>query len=85
MRSDIQKWVKKRYHGDMEVSAVEKYLMHFSRCGYPFCWIKISIESFDKALDYYENNVNGSINILKGMEKFSYDKIVFSSATVYGN
>ena len=35
-------------------------------------------------LNYWENNVNGTINLLKVMEKYNCKNIVFSSsATVY--
>lgn len=42
-------------------------------------------ESVEKPLEYYENNVTGTLNLLKVMKKFNCKKIVFSSsATVYG-
>ena len=42
-------------------------------------------ESVNVPIKYFENNVAGAINVLKMMEKYKVDKIVFSStAAVYG-
>lgn len=42
-------------------------------------------ESVEKPIKYYENNVYGSLCLLKTMEKFGVNKIVFSStAATYG-
>ncbi len=50
-----------------------------------FAGLKAVGESFDKALDYWENNVGGTINLIKAMEKNDCRNLVFSSsATVYG-
>lgn len=51
-----------------------------------FAGLKAVAESVDKPLKYYENNVKGSINLLKVMNKYGVKKIVFSSsACVYGD
>ena len=51
-----------------------------------FAGLKAVGESVEKPLKYYENNVGGTINLLKCMKKYDVDKIVFSSsATVYGD
>lgn len=43
-------------------------------------------ESVDKPLKYYDNNVHGTLCLLRAMKKNGLKKIVFSSsATVYGN
>jgi UDP-glucose 4-epimerase len=43
-------------------------------------------ESVQKPIEYYENNVNGSLNLFKCMKETGCKRIVFSSsATVYGN
>ena len=48
--------------------------------------LKAVEESVEFPLKYYENNVAGTINILKAMDKINCKKIIFSStATVYGN
>lgn len=50
-----------------------------------FAALKAVGESVEKPLWYYENNVVGTLNLLKVMEKFGCKRIVFSSsATVYG-
>ena len=42
-------------------------------------------ESVSAPIKYFENNVAGAVNVLKMMEKYKVDKIVFSStAAVYG-
>lgn len=50
-----------------------------------FAGLKAVGESVEKALEYYENNVSGTINLLKCMKNNGVKKIIFSSsATVYG-
>ena len=42
-------------------------------------------ESVEKPVEYYENNVGSTINLVKVMKEFNCKKIIFSSsATVYG-
>jgi UDP-glucose 4-epimerase len=51
-----------------------------------FAALKAVNESIKKSLLYYDNNINGTINLLKIMEKYNCKKFIFSSsATVYGN
>ncbi len=50
-----------------------------------FAGLKAVGESCEKPLEYYENNVGGTINLLECMQEFGVKEIVFSSsATVYG-
>ena len=50
-----------------------------------FAGLKAVGESVEKPLKYYENNVGGTINLLKCMKKHNVNKVIFSSsATVYG-
>ena len=50
-----------------------------------FAGLKAVGESVEKPLKYYENNVGGTINLLKCMKRHGVNKIIFSSsATVYG-
>lgn len=50
-----------------------------------FAGLKAVGESVKKPLLYYQNNVTGTITLLKVMEKYNCKNIVFSSsATVYG-
>lgn len=50
-----------------------------------FAGLKAVGESVEKPLLYYDNNLTGTINLLKEMNKHGVKRIVFSSsATVYG-
>jgi UDP-glucose 4-epimerase len=50
-----------------------------------FAGLKAVAESVTKPLDYYENNVVGTLNLVRVMEASAIRRIVFSSsATVYG-
>lgn len=50
-----------------------------------FAGLKAVGESVEQPLRYYENNVGGTVNLLKCMQKHGVHKIIFSSsATVYG-
>lgn len=51
-----------------------------------FAGLKAVGESVAKPIEYYHNNITGTLILLKLMKKYSCKKIVFSSsATVYGN
>ena len=51
-----------------------------------FAGLKAVGESVDKPLEYYDNNVAGSLNLLAAMRKAGVSNLVFSSsATVYGD
>ena len=51
-----------------------------------FAGLKAVGESVEKPLDYYENNVYGTINLLRLCAKYNVKHFVFSSsATVYGD
>lgn len=51
-----------------------------------FAGLKSVAESFSNPLKYYENNVVGSLTLLRCMQRHGIKKIIFSSsATVYGN
>ena len=50
-----------------------------------FAGLKSVNDSIKIPLDYYSNNVTGTINLLEVMDQFNCQKIIFSSsATVYG-
>lgn len=50
-----------------------------------FAGLKAVGESVQKPLEYYDNNVTGTLNLLKMMQKYNVKELVFSSsATVYG-
>ena len=51
-----------------------------------FAGLKAVGESVAKPIEYYHNNITGTLILLKMMKKYNCKKIVFSSsATVYGN
>jgi len=51
-----------------------------------FAGLKAVGESVDKPIDYYDNNVGGSVSLLIAMKQASINSLVFSSsATVYGD
>jgi UDP-glucose 4-epimerase len=51
-----------------------------------FAGLKAVGESVNKPLIYYQNNVSGTLELLKVMDSYACKKIIFSSsATVYGN
>lgn len=50
-----------------------------------FAGLKAVAESLNNPLDYFENNVTGSINLFQAMDVYDVKQIIFSSsATVYG-
>lgn len=50
-----------------------------------FAGLKAVAESVEKPIDYYENNITGTISVLKAIQQNCVKKIVFSSsATIYG-
>ena len=51
-----------------------------------FAGLKAVAESVNQPLNYYDNNVTGTINLLKTMKKYQVYNLIFSSsATVYGD
>lgn len=51
-----------------------------------FAGLKAVGESVEQPIMYYENNITGTLNLLKSMKAVNLSKIVFSSsATVYGD
>lgn len=51
-----------------------------------FAGLKAVGESVEKPIEYYDNNVSGTVTLLKAMKKAGVKSIVFSSsATVYGS
>jgi UDP-glucose 4-epimerase len=51
-----------------------------------FAGLKAVGESVEKPLEYYENNVSGTLHLLRAMRDSNVKKLIFSSsATVYGD
>lgn len=91
MKDNIEKIISKKikfYKIDLleinnlrEIFKREKFdlIMHFAA-------LKSVSESVDKPLEYYNNNLTGTLNLLIVMKEFNVKNIIFSSsATVYGN
>ncbi|GIY19020.1 UDP-glucose 4-epimerase [Caerostris extrusa] len=63
----------------------EIFQKHSFSCVVHFAALKAVGESCRVPLDYYRNNVGGTINLLEVMQEFNVKRLVFSSsATVYG-
>lgn len=81
------------YKGDIrDEKLLKKVFLQSLNDGYPiegvihFAGLKSVEESTKDPLKYWDNNVCGTINLLKVMQLFNCETIVFSSsATVYGN
>ena len=78
----------KFYRADLlDVESLEKIFRENSidSCIH-FAGLKAVGESVEKPIEYYTNNVTGTLNLCAVMKKYGAKKIVFSSsATVYGN
>jgi len=72
--------------GDIrDVAALERAITPDTEAVLHFAALSLVGESVEKPLDYFENNVGGSIQLLKRMERAGVKKFVFSSsAAVYG-
>lgn len=71
----------RNYHAVKNLIATEniKSIVHFAG-------LKAVAESVKLPLDYYENNLMSTINLLKIVEKYNIESFIFSSsATVYGD
>jgi len=77
-------WVE----GDIRNTALLKNTLQSHRIDgvIHFAGLKAVGESLQFPLSYYENNVNGTLSLLRGMLEAEVTNLVFSSsATVYGN
>lgn len=51
-----------------------------------FAGLKAVAESIEQPLKYYNNNITGTLNLLKSMQNHGVKKLIFSSsATIYGD
>ncbi len=70
----------------LDAEALDEVLANGYDAVIHFAGLKAVAESVEKPLMYYENNVCGTINLLKKMKEHEIRKIIFSSsATVYGD
>lgn len=75
------------YYGDLRNGALLEQIFekHEIEAVIHFAGLKAVGESVQKPLEYYDNNLGGSMALLECMQKHSCKRIVFSSsATVYG-
>ena len=76
------------YRGDILDRDILNEIMEKEKidCCIHFAGLKAVGESVAKPIEYYHNNITGTLVLLDVMKKFGCKKIVFSSsATVYGN
>lgn len=76
------------YHGDIRDEALldSIFAEHDIKAVIHFAGLKAVGESVAKPLEYYDNNVNGSLVLASSMRKAGVKNIIFSSsATVYGD
>ena len=76
-----------RYDGDVRDEALmdRVFIEHHIDWVIHFASLKAVGESVAKPIEYYDNNLNSTIVLLKAMRKHGVKKIIFSSsATVYG-
>lgn len=76
-----------RYDGDVRDEALMDRVFSEHRIDWVihFASLKAVGESVAKPIEYYDNNLNSTIVLLKAMRKHGVKKIIFSSsATVYG-
>ncbi|EPP4295146.1 UDP-glucose 4-epimerase GalE [Vibrio navarrensis] len=75
------------YQGDIRDEAFldSLFCQHDIQAVIHFAGLKAVGESVSKPLDYYDNNVNGSLVLARCMRKAGVKRLIFSSsATVYG-
>lgn len=73
------------FHGDIRDEGMMIEVMKGCDAVIHFAGLKAVGESVIKPLEYYDNNVQGTLCLLKAMQKNNIKTIVFSSsATVYG-
>nr|WP_269749613.1 UDP-glucose 4-epimerase GalE [Vibrio navarrensis] len=76
------------YQGDIRDEAFldSLFRQHDVQAVIHFAGLKAVGESVSKPLDYYDNNVNGSLVLARCMRKAGVKRLIFSSsATVYGD
>lgn len=78
----------KFYEGDIaDATLLDKVLEENKiECCIHFAGLKAVGESVAKPLEYYKNNISGTLVLLEEMRKYGVKNMIFSSsATVYGN
>ena len=86
---NVEKIAKKKisfYKGDIrDLNFLDNFFQNHSiQCVIHCAGLKSVSESILKPLDYYQNNIEGTINLLNVVSKYKINKFLFSSsATVY--
>ncbi|HFQ5337642.1 TPA: UDP-glucose 4-epimerase GalE [Vibrio vulnificus] len=76
------------YQGDIRDSEILQHIFaqHDIQGVIHFAGLKAVGESVEKPLMYYDNNVSGTLNLVREMDKAGVKSLIFSSsATVYGD
>ncbi|EGQ7997268.1 UDP-glucose 4-epimerase GalE [Vibrio vulnificus] len=76
------------YQGDIRDSEILQHVFaqHDIQSVIHFAGLKAVGESVEKPLMYYDNNVSGTLNLVREMDKAGVKSLIFSSsATVYGD
>ncbi|AMA64697.1 UDP-glucose 4-epimerase [Candidatus Arsenophonus lipoptenae] len=76
------------YYGDIRDEKLldNIFTKHYIKAVIHFAGLKSINESVNKPLEYYDNNVYGTLMLIRSMYKANIKNIIFSSsATVYGN
>ncbi|MDS1863643.1 UDP-glucose 4-epimerase GalE [Vibrio vulnificus] len=76
------------YQGDIRGSEILQHIFaqHDIQGVIHFAGLKAVGESVEKPLMYYDNNVSGTLNLVREMDKAGVKSLIFSSsATVYGD
>lgn len=76
------------YQGDIRDSEILQHVFaqHDIQGVIHFAGLKAVGESVEKPLMYYDNNVSGTLNLVREMDKAGVKSLIFSSsATVYGD
>ncbi|EGR8991882.1 UDP-glucose 4-epimerase GalE [Vibrio vulnificus] len=76
------------YQGDIRDSEILRHVFaqHDIQGVIHFAGLKAVGESVEKPLMYYDNNVSGTLNLVREMDKAGVKSLIFSSsATVYGD
>lgn len=72
------------FEGDMKLfEEIDQCIEEFQPdCIIHLAWLKAAGESCERTFEYYENNIVGSLHVLKAMERNGVKDLVFSSSAI---